>query len=70
MITVAFTDDEIRTLIQGLELAKDQYQKIYGFSAPGIVQEISLRVVQQSSDLLKKFRCCLNNRASTKNRLA
>ena len=55
MITAEFTQEEVQSLIQSLQLERDQYLKDFGSNRFSFVREIAERVVAQNNQLIRKL---------------
>ena len=55
MITAEFTQEEVQSLIQSLEVERDQYLKDFGSNRFSFVREIAERAIDQNNQLIKKL---------------
>jgi hypothetical protein len=55
MITIEFTPEEIRCLIQSLESERDQYLNQFGLCKLEIVRDLAQRAVEQNNLLIQKL---------------
>jgi hypothetical protein len=55
MITVQFTPEEIRSLIQTLECEQDQYLREFGSNSFSLIRESAQRAADQNNELIQKL---------------
>jgi len=55
MITLQLTPEEIRSLIQSLEIQRDQYLKEFGSSPLMVIREVASRAAERDNGFIEKL---------------